>query len=216
LTAQRLRRNQHYWLSPKLVVLRSGMGQMAAQEGVNRLLHLEVQRLISWGCATSLRADIPSGQLVLPRAILDEQGVQYACDASLLAALDPYRSCRGTVLRELHLGAAPLLRNRQEKEAINPSGLLVSADMESAAVARGARQAGVPFAVVRAGAVDLYTDQQPGLHYAMDTDGQLSIWRLGVQLTLRPQDLPGLLRLQQKFRLATASLRLARALLLDK
>jgi len=95
-----------------------------------------------------------------------------------------------------------MLRTPRAKQALEAATGAVAADMESAAVARIAAQAGVPFAAVRIVADDAGLGLPPAIAAATTPDGDVSKARLLLYTLGHPASLAPLIRLGLRFRRA--------------
>ncbi len=125
-----------------------GPGPGAARVAAERAVARGARWLCSWGSAGSL-GDAASGDIVIADAILDPAGIRWVCDPDsarqllrLLADIAP-----------MHCGvvysADEPIAGVAAKRAIAERTGALAVDMESAAVAGVAAQAGLPFAALR-------------------------------------------------------------------
>lgn len=187
----------------------SGAGPEAAARGARALLQAGAEALLSWGCAGALAPDLERGVLCLPERVLTPDGAEFRSSVPWLGqarqALAPI-ACHGGTLLSLPRPAAGVI----EKHALAVRHGAAAVDMESASVAREAREAGRPFLAVRAIA-DRARDPLPeAVTRAMDQgNGQLRLGRLLAGVMVSPRQWMPLLVLGRNFGAALATLRAA-------
>lgn len=185
------------------VVVRTGMGAERAYRGARALIRAGVGGLVSWGTAVGLSETLQTGDLVVPAEVSDHQSRRYRPDPGLQGRLTPDVPPRG-VLAE---ACAPLCTLEQKLRFAKRHGAL-AADMETAAVAKAARAAQLPFAVVRVVVDDLHSEIPPWVIHAVAPDGKarISAFTRGL-LAAPPGDLAHLWRLSRRMRVALQTLR---------
>lgn len=170
----------------------SGMGRRNAGHAAASLLQSGAGALLSWGIAAGLDPQLRHGTLVLPKAVIALGGRTLAVDAAWHERI--YASAAG--LFDTSTGnlaeSAVLLTSLTEKQALFRRTGAATADMESAAVGETAREAGVPFMVVRA-VLDPADRALPSSAVAaMDESGRFQLLRLLKILFRRPTEFAGL------------------------
>lgn len=152
--------------------------------------------VLSFGIAGGLDPALRPGALVVARAVVAE--ARWAADPGWSAALAA--SC-GATLADV-AGVDAVVGDAAGKAALRAATGAAVVDMESAVVAR----LGVPFAVLRAVA-DASDEALPAAAAkGLDEDGNPAPWRVLRALLRRPGDLPGLLRMAARSRMALAAL----------
>lgn len=181
----------------------SGIGASNAARTAAALADDAPEALISAGFCGALAADLRVGDLVAADVVVDERtGERFAADPTLLAAA-PGR--RGAMVSAGRVVRTPAERARLE-------GLAV--DMESAALARAARDAGIPFLALRA-VTDERGHRVPDFDRIMNAAGRLTPGAGIVHFVLHPREIPALLRLGPAARTAGRTLREGMGTLLD-
>ena len=184
----------------------TGMGAGPASAGARRLVKAGVAGLLSWGTAAGLAPELPPGALILPPIVMESDQRQFSADAEW------HRRVARLVRRWTDPVIAPLadsgglLSGPDEKRALYQRTGAGCADMESAAVAAVAAEAGIPFLSVRA-IVDPAEGRLPGcVTRAVDTHGQLQLAGLLRSAAVRPGDWLHLVRLARWFEAARRTL----------
>jgi adenosylhomocysteine nucleosidase len=184
----------------------SGMGESAAAAAARRLVLAGATALASFGMAGGLDPSLICGAVLLPQEVAAGDG---AGPAAAGAATSPeWRQrlraalpascivCEGKLLTSRR----PIGR-RDAKAAAWRTWRAAAVDMESAAIAQVAGQAGVPFIVLRV-IVDTAADELPAAVIAASGGGELRIGTLIAGLLRAPGDIGALIRLSARYRIA--------------
>jgi adenosylhomocysteine nucleosidase len=178
-----------------LSVEAGGMGPEAAGRAGTRVAAGRPRAMVAAGFCGALSKDLRVGDLVAGAEVCDdESGESFAADPALLAAA-PGR--RGVIVSVRRLARTPEDRARLD-------GLAV--DMESAALARAAARAGVPFLALRA-VTDETRHRLPDFDAMMDAAGRLTPGAGILYFLLHPGQIRSLMRLGPASRRAGRSLR---------
>jgi len=179
----------------------SGMGEGAAAAAARRLVLAGATALASLGMAGGLDPALICGAVLLPEEIVAHNGVVSATATEwrqrLRAALPASCiACGGKLLTSARPVASP-----EAKAAAWRDSRAAAVDMESAAIAQVARQAGLPFIALRV-IVDTASDRLPAAVIAASGGGELRLGRLLAALLRAPGDIGGLIRLSARYRIA--------------
>jgi adenosylhomocysteine nucleosidase len=194
-------------LADGTLLIVSGVGLAAAACGARRLLAAGARALLSWGLAGGLDPALEAGALVLPLEVISPEGrvlrtsadwrerVDHAIAARQAASCGRLLTCR-----------EPLTSTTAKALAFQRTGA-VAVDMESSAVAEVAAAERVPFLTVRA-IVDTARDAVPEVALNAAAAGQEgpNIGRVLIGLAGAPGQLPGLIRLARRYRIASRAL----------
>lgn len=131
-----------------LLIETTGPGPAAAAAGAERLLALGANLLISWGTAGGLVAAAP-GEIVLPCMVRDESGREFEIDVGLADSLARAFGEIAPIHRGPLVSVATPLASVADKLALARASGAIAVDMESAAIAQVAADAGLPLVVVR-------------------------------------------------------------------
>ncbi len=180
---------------PELSIHLSGMGADAAARTAAELLARPLRGLVSAGFCGALSPGLRVGDLVAPDEVRDEAtGESFAPDPAMLAAAP---GARGTLVSARRLARTPADRARLDGVAV---------DLESAAIARASRDAGVPFLALRA-VTDESRHRLPDFDRLMDAAGRLTPGAGLLYFVRHPRELPALVRLGPAAREAGRALR---------
>ena len=186
----------------------SGIGPRRAGLAARRLLEKGATALLSWGSAGGLSPKLSPGSLILPKIII-------ASDRSVYHADPPWHQdlcgrLEGQV--EFYTGSlaesAAVLRTPEEKAILFQQTGAIGVDMESAAVAAAAQEAGVPFMAVRVVADSTNVTLPNSALSACDEFGRLNFLKLIRGIAARPAELFPLIRLGRDYWAAQRTLTL--------
>ena len=188
----------------------SGIGRAAAAAAARRLVLAGASGLASFGMAGGLDPTLICGAVLLPEEVVmaGELGSGAAVLPTspewrqrLCAALpDSCIACGGKLLTS----ERPIGHPRAKADAWRHAGA-AAVDMESAAIAQVAGQAGLPFIALRV-IVDTAADELPAAVLAASSGGRLRLGRLLGGLLRAPGEVGALIRLSARYRIASRAL----------
>jgi len=198
----------------RLVVVRSGLGMENAFLASQWLVAEGVAALGASGVSGGLDPDLEPGDLVLADSVIQESGntckqvwernsrfVEIAYAALIDRGIPTYR---GTIIT----AHKPVLSARN-KQALFTKTNALAVDMESAAVATVANNAGLPFFALRT-VCDVATRTVPiRIFDCLNQAGKVRLFHLFRMLLLKPALVSDLLRTKRDFVAALATLRRA-------
>jgi adenosylhomocysteine nucleosidase len=187
----------------------SGIGTAAAAAAARRLALAGATALASFGLAGALDPALICGAVLLPEEIASGDGAQPPAVVWVTSA-DWRQRLRAALPASCIVGGGKLLTcerplGRDAKAAAWRSSRAAAVDMESAAIAQVARQAGLPFIALRV-IVDTAADELPPAVLAASAGGRLRTGRLLAGLARAPADVAGLIRLSARYRIASRAL----------
>jgi adenosylhomocysteine nucleosidase len=189
---------------PSVEVHVSGMGADAAARAGRAVAARSPRFLVAAGFCGALAPELRVGDLVAAERVRDERtGEIFPADPGLLAAA-PGR--RGTLVSAVAIARTP-------EERARLSGLAV--DLESAALARAALAAGVPFLALRA-VTDRTRHRLPDFERLTDAAGRLTPGAGLLHFLRHPRQVPALVRLGPAARTAGQALRAGVGQLLER
>lgn len=185
----------------------SGAGPVRAEAMALHLVQQGISGIISWGCAGALEPRLLSGHLLLPRAILDVEESQHDVDpiwhASLCKVLTPYPIINTGKIIE---SRKPLFASSEKKRLFTATEA-VAVDMESAGVARVAKEHTLPFLVVRSVVDPAHMTLPKAVTVALQPRGAICLSTLLVHCMYHPYQIIELIRLGIAFQRAMDTLR---------
>lgn len=172
----------------------SGMGAEAAATAATRLVEERPRAIVATGFCGALMPILEAGDLVAAERVVHENtGDAFPADEVMLAAA-PGR--RGTLVSATHVARTPADRGALHGAAV---------DLESATLARAARDAGIPFLALRA-VSDRFQDRIPDILPLLDAYGRPDRGRVAAFALRHPREIPRLIRLGRGSRRAGRAL----------
>ncbi|MEA3413579.1 MAG: hypothetical protein U9R74_18910, partial [Pseudomonadota bacterium] len=181
----------------------TGMGAGRAEAGARRLLEAGADALLSWGTAAALVDGLPPGALLVPESLIGTDGARTLPDPQWSESLRETLAAAGGALAD----PGHVLDTEQGKRELGKRTGAVAADMESASVARVARESRVPFAAIRAISDAPATPVPTRVLAAVDSLGRLPVHALLSEVVLSPSSWYGLIRLGLGFARARSTLK---------
>jgi adenosylhomocysteine nucleosidase len=188
-----------------LLVLTTGQGAGNALHAVEVAGARGATALVSWGLAGALVNDLRAGTVMIPARVLDSEGAVHTAEAHWCDAVAVALGSEVVADRRDLVSVDHVLHSSEDKRFAAMRTAAVAADMESAAIARAAAQAGMPFIVIRV-IVDEAADTLPtDIAAWVDGQGRTRIGPL-LKTVLRPSRWQGLRLLATRYRSARATL----------
>jgi adenosylhomocysteine nucleosidase len=176
-------------------------------EAAERLIAEGADALLSFGIAGALAPDLVPGSLLLPRAVIAEDGSRLAVDEARRARAEAalVAAGLGAVSGDV-LGASAPAASSARKEALHAATGAIAIDLESHLVARAASRAGKPFLVLRAIADPASRALPEAALIGLDASGRPALNRVLLSVLRNPRQIPALLRLAGDTRRALLAL----------
>ena len=180
---------------PPVIVAAVGGRAAGVRAAVRQMKDLGCQGIVSFGIAAGLDRVAASGDLVigatveLPTGDLIKTDTQWRAQLRQMLKIDKIPAAQGPVL-----GLDEVVGTSLGKVRLHATTAAVAADMESHVVALEAKQAQLPFLVVRAIADGFDRDLPTAAYDALSPEGRPLIGRVLLRLLVRPHQLPALIR----------------------
>lgn len=184
----------------------SGMGPRRAAVASRALLEKGATALLSWGSAGGLAPKLSPGSLILPKTVIASNQFLYHVDATWHKSLCNRLKGHVDFHTEPLVESTIVVRTPAEKAILFRETGAIGVDMESAAVAAVAQEAGIPFMAVRAVADAMDTTIPKSTLNAFDEFGRLRFLKLIQGLAGHPTELFALVRIARKYRAAQRTL----------
>jgi len=212
-----------YRLSNHVCLMVAGIGPKQASNAAAALIQQGADALLSWGCAGAISADIQPGTLMLPQIILSQSGLSQTepsqatkpripdtlhTDSAWLSHLSNLLSNFCKPVTGVLVSSNDIITKPAQKQALYQSSGAVAVDMESAAIAKAALDADIPFMAIRAIADAVDTTIPAYISGAMDIYGNINPVRMLGLLLTHPASWLQLMRLGREFNNAKATLSL--------
>jgi len=172
----------------------SGARPELAQAGAKRLINLGCTHLLSYGLAGALAPNLRPGQLILPEAIITPSGIRadvmpswHQAALGLLGELMPITNALAASDTAIALVA--------DKAALAQRSGAVAVDMESHHLAVAAKDAGLPFLVIRVIADTATQVLPPAALVGVTPSGDTDLKAVLVSVLSHPTQIPALIGL---------------------
>ncbi len=193
-------------LAEDAILIVSGIGARCAGRGARTLLAEGATALVSWGTAGGLCPDLSPGSLILPKKIIESNRSIHSTDPfwheQLCSRLGPHVRIHTGDLAE----SLAVLHAFEAKKTLHGLTGAIGVDMESAAIAAAAKEAGVPFMALRAVADRAEMTIPLAALNSIDSFGRVRLWKLIEGLARNPIEISGMCRMGWNFKLARATL----------
>lgn len=185
-----------------ILVHLSGIGKKQAAHAARSLLNCGVTALLSWGTAGGLTPVLGAGTVILPYTVVGMDSSLFRVDVSWHERL--WKKLEGRVSLDAGslVESLKILVTPEDKKALASRANAVATDMESAAVARVAAQAGIPFMTIRVILDTLDQGLPLGVLSSYDASGGLIKRNLFRELIRHPEELPKWICFAANFRRA--------------
>ncbi len=182
-----------------------------AQSMAQDLIDQGAELLVSFGLAGGLDPDLVPGSLILADQVIDRHGNGYATSIDINQSLSSHNDSWTTGALIGHNQPAIYNEAKLALHYIYDDALAV--DMESHGVARAAKDAALPFIVIRAISDSAAMALPNAALSGMGEKGESRIWPVIASLIKRPHELYALMRLAGDVEKAKKSLKQAAKLL---
>lgn len=183
-----------------------GIGREKALHAAQSLLDAGATALLSWGTAGALDPALGAGTLVLPQQVIGADHSVFPVNSAWRNRLQGRVAGHVATSSGFLLESLSVITHLSQKQALAKRAGAAAVDMESAAVAQVAQQAGVPFVAIRVIADQAITAVPSSALSAVDAYGRLQVLRLVISLLAHPAELPALITLGRGFRAAQKTL----------
>lgn len=192
----------------EVTALVTGVGAVRAGKAAAKILRTgeRYDAVISSGLAGSLRDSLGVQEVVAARSVSCEplqpeaRGGNLECSRALVE----FAEACGAKLAEKFYTAGHVVGSAEEKKSLSQKADVV--EMESFDVLLAAKEEGVPAVAIRGISDGADEDLPLDMGEVLDAEGRVSITRVLGRAALRPQSLPGLVRLGQQSRRAAEEL----------
>lgn len=207
ITHKKIAKGECVFINENTLVSCSGAGPENAAKTSELLIDKGAKRLISWGCAAALSAELKPGDLILPLSLKPQDQVTLSIENSWLnntinklSSLNP--------ITGLLAESITIVATTSDKKLIHNQTGAVALDMESIAVAQVAQKNNFPMLVIRCIADSVDMSLPKAVSYALNKQGDVILSKLLWFLLCHPGELPGLIQLGLHFNAAKNKLKL--------
>lgn len=197
-----------------LLTVHAGMGGSRALAAARRLAAQGVSALASAGVSGGLDPCLQTGDIVIADRFLwigdrDAEGPWHVPAAAVSRAVDMLSAAEFTVRRGTVLTVEHPVFSIIRKTDLHQRFAALAVDMESAAVARGAAEAGIPFFALRVIFDSAVQSLAPEFYAALNPKGGVQYLSLAAALCRNPALIFDLVRMARRYRTALQALQAA-------
>ncbi len=207
LTSKKINQGECISINKNTLLALSGAGPENAAKASQLLINKGANRLISWGCAAALDANLKPGDLVLANQLLSAEKQALFIESPWLqqitAQLTALNPITGTLAESYTIVAESIA-----KQIIYQQSGAIALDMESIAIVKTARKNDCPAVVIRCIADPVSMSLPKAVSYALNNSGNIVLPKLLWFLLTHPGELPGLVKLGLHFNAAKNKLKL--------
>ncbi len=189
------------------VVRCAGARSERAGNLARKLVNEGCQGLLSYGMAGGLRENLPPGSIIIAPLVIGPSGSVFETSKVWLDRICLKTGSDDTVIIAPIAGTENVINSIEEKKELGQSTNAAAVDMESYNVGAVAKEAGVPFMIIRAIADPLGRTVPDWVLGNISTHGNTRYWAMLAGLAAHPLDLCRLVRLNSDSRMALSSLR---------
>jgi adenosylhomocysteine nucleosidase len=173
----------------------SGGDALRTREAAEEFLRQGAGTLLSFGIAGALAPHLAAGALLLPRAVIEENGARYDVDPGWRARLSNALAAAGLRVDSGDLlGTSVAAASPDRKAALFAATGAVAIDLESHVVARAAERAGCAFVVLRAVADPADRILPEAALEGLDATGRPALGRVFFSVLRHPWQIAALVR----------------------
>jgi len=190
------------------VAVAGGGGRQGSERALSELRRAGVTGIVSFGIAGALAPGLESGALVIPDAVVADDGSSVPVDMDWQGRLIDAAGARHfAVTLGGILGADAIAATAAEKAALFIATAAIAVDLESLYVALAARRARLPFVVVRTIADGADRDLPPAALLPLKADGRPSLGAVLGSVARSPGQIPALMSVARETAAAMRALR---------
>jgi adenosylhomocysteine nucleosidase len=198
---QSVRLPSGHWLSV------CGAGPQNAKLAAEFLVSQGVDGLISWGCAGSLVEPLNPGHLLIPDRVIAADGAIFQPDPYWRNGIMAKLSSLPFSISALPLAeSSTVVANQRDKRVLHSDTFCAAVDMETAAIAKSASEARIPFVALRAIADSSNMEIPHSVLSALNQRGDVRLPRLMLEILKSPGEIKRLINLGSAFKKAIETL----------
>ncbi len=207
LQSKKIKFSEPFEIEKNIFLCVSGVGYQSSLHATKKLIELNVDGLISWGIAGGICKSIHSGDLILAKAVTNQEK-SYKTSNKWCRKIENYfhnslcKILSGDIVSTKKICATSIEKTKLFKE----TGAL-AIDMESFAMAEIAETNNLDFIIIRAIADDANLNLPEAVIENIDNFGRLKIVKFIISCLLRPTQINKIILLAKNYRKALKSLK---------
>jgi len=207
LTSKKINKGECISINKNTLLALSGAGPENAAKAGQLLINKGAGRLISWGCAAALDADLKPGDLVLANQLLSAEKHVFSIESPWLQQITEQLTALTPITGTLAESHTIVAKSTAKQTIYQQSGA-IALDMESIAIVKTAQKNDCPAVVIHCIADPVNMSLPKAVSYALNNAGDIVLPKLLWFLLTHPGELPGLIKLGLHFNAAKNKLKL--------
>ncbi len=209
LTPKKIGKGNCALIAENLLIAHAGAGPENAKTAAQLLISNGAQHLISWGCCAALEPALQAGDLCIPKSLMDvEQNALLRTDKQWHRQVVQIIEKFCPVFTDTLLESQIIISTSQRKSELYTETGCAVLDMESNAVAKVAKKTNIPFLAIRAVADTASMNLPKAINFALNDQGEIELKKILLFLVTHLQEVPALIKLGIKFKVAGNTLKL--------
>ncbi len=207
LSDNKLKKGDYVFINDRTLLICSGAGPDNAATAAVTLIDQGAERLVSWGCAAALAAELKPGDLILPQQLISANQQLLPLNSPWLEHVSKSLSKLKPQLETL-IESPIIVAETADKKAIYQQSKAVALDMESVAIGKVADEKQIPMLVIRTIADPVEMSLPKAVSHSLNSEGDIVLTKLFGYLLSHPSELSGLIKLGLHFKAAKNKLKL--------
>jgi len=199
-----LRREVKFFKNRKNLLITNGYSKKSAK-ATRELFKKKIDLVVSFGFAASLCRSVKTGDIVIPKKILDASGSSYMVNSKYL---DFFKKKIKKKIFTQNLFTSLEIENHldnQKMKEIKKKNLFSFIDMEAIHVCKIAKENKIPFIAIKIIFDDLHFNIPQFMTSCIDPNGEVKIYKLFLTLAMNPRKIKDMIILNYKYKIAKAS-----------
>ena len=199
-----LQREMGFFKNRKNLLITSGYSRKSIN-ATKELLKKKMDLIISFGFAASLCKSVKTGDIIIPKKILNASGNIYDVNTEYLD-LFKKRIKKKIFCQNLFTSSEIVSNlNNQTQRTIKKKNSFSFVDMEAIHVCKVAQENKIPFIAIKIIFDDLHFSIPQFMTSCIDQNGEVKIYKLLLTLIANPRKIKDTLELKSKYKIAEAS-----------
>lgn len=185
----------------------SGIGAQRAYTAAKLMLHNGAAALLSWGSAGALDEKLSLGNLLLPKTVFSADGQALPVTQDWHEHFYRKLATRFTLHTEPLIETSTVLTTARQRHVLRAGCNAIATDMETAALAKLAKEVSVPFLTLRAVSDTTQMVLPEHLLETVNSVGELPLQHILTKVVFQPRDWFAIAKLAWGMHMAQTSLR---------
>ena len=199
-----LRREMRFFKDRKNLLITSGYSRKSIN-ATKELIKKKMDLIISFGFAASLCKSVKTGDIIIPKKIVNASGTYYDVNSEYLELFKKRIKKKIFTQNLLTSSVIESNFNNQMQKTIKKKNSFSFVDMEAVHVCKVANENKIPFIAIKIIFDDLHFSIPQFMKSCIDQNGEIKIYKLLLTLFTSPKSVQDTIELNYKYRIAEAS-----------